>query len=335
MYKKGKSSVKKLLMLTGLLGLMGSASALTICVFDLGGASGDNYALMKDYALAVKNWNVSINLKPYNTEEQAIRDFKQGNCEGVAATSFSTREFNNFTGSINAIGAVPSNVIARNLLTLMGSAKLSGDMIEGNYEAAGVIPLGSAYFVVKDRTINTLAKAEGKRIGVLEIDPAQRRMATKVGAKPVLMTIDTAGQIFKTNGIDVLPAPAFAYSALEVYRSMGANGGIARFPISFMTGNLILDKQKFPAGFGQKSRSWFASQAGRYMAQVGRYEAAVPAKVWFDISSEDQVGYLRLMRQMRMEFVQNKTYNPKMMALLKKLRCQQDAKSFECSLPGE
>ena len=78
MNKKGKSSVKKLLMLTGLLGLMGSASAQTICAFDLGGASGDNYALMKDYVLTVKKWNVDITLKPYSNEGAALQDFKSG-----------------------------------------------------------------------------------------------------------------------------------------------------------------------------------------------------------------------------------------------------------------
>jgi hypothetical protein len=41
------------------------------------------------------------------------------------------------------------------------------------------------------------------------------------------------------------------------------------------------------------------------------------------------------MRQMRLEFVANKTYNPKMINLLKKLRCQQDPSSFECSMDGE
>lgn len=335
MNKKGKSSVKKMLMLTGLLGLMGSASAQTICAFDLGGASGDNYALMKDYVLTVKKWNVDITLKPYSNEGAALQDFKSGQCDGLVATSFVTRNFNSYTGSINAIGAIPSNVIARNLLMLMGNPKLASDMVEGDYEAAGVIPIGSAYLTTKDRTINTLAKIEGKRIGVLEVDPVQRRMAIKVGAKPVLMTIDNAGNKFQTSQIDILPAPSMAFTPLEVYRSMGPNGGVARFPLSFMSLNLILKKNAYPAGFGQKSRSWFSSQAPRLMSKVARDDASVPAKYWFDIPSEDQVGYLRILRQMRIEFVQNKTYNPRMMSLLKRLRCQQDATNYECALKDE
>lgn len=336
MYTRIKSALGHGLMLIGLAGSWsGLAQAQTICTFDLGGASGDNYTFMKDYALAARNMGVNLVLKAYGNEAKALSDFKAGQCEGLLATSFVTREFNSYTGSINAIGAVPSNSVARNLLTLMGNPKLAGDMVEGNYEAAGIIPIGSAYFVTKDRSIDTLAKIEGKRIGVLEIDPVQRRMAAKVGAKPVLINIDTAGQKFQTNLIDILPAPPMAYSALEIYRSMGPNGGVAHFPLSLMTLNLIIKQEHFPTDFGQKSRTWFASQAGKLINQTIRYESAVPAKVWFEISAEEKVGYMQLLRQMRMEFVQNKTYNPKMMSLLKKLRCKQDSSSSECSLKGE
>lgn len=311
------------------------AQAQTLCVFDLGGSSGDITALMKDYVLAARSWGGNLTLKSYKSETQAVSDFKSGQCSALGATSFSTMEFNNYVSTISAIGAVPSNAIAKNVLSLMGNPKLSNDMVQGPYEAAGVIPIGAAYFVVKDRSINTLAKAEGKRVGVLKVDPAQARMLQKVGGKPVYITYDNAVPKLLNNEIDILPAPAIAYEALEVYRAMGSQGGIAKFPISFMTGNLIIKKDEFPQGFGQKSRVWIANQVPRYMGLLNRYESAVPANYWFNISNEDKVGYLRIMRQMRMEFVRNKTYNPKMIGLLKKLRCQQDPSNFECALNDE
>lgn len=334
-----RGSVLRNTMLIGMMavtiGVGVNVQAQTICTFDLGGASGPNFAIAKDYVLAAKNWNIQLVLKAYGDEDLAVQDFKNNQCDGLFATSFVTRQFNSYTGSINAIGAIPSNVIARNLLTLMGNPKLAPDMQEGDYEAAGLIPIGSAYLVTKDRSINTLAKIEGKRLGVLKIDTVQKRMAAKVGAKPVEMTINSAGKKFKEGEIDILPSPAFGFSALEVYKSMGPNGGIARFPLSFMTGNLIIKPANFPAGFGQRSRSWFATQIPRFMNQVNKYDNSVPPKLWFDISTEDQVGYLKILRQMRIEFVHNKTYNPKMMNLLKKLRCQQDPSNYECSLKDE
>lgn len=310
-------------------------SAKNFCVFDLGGAAGDITALMKDYTLAARNWGAELTIKSYQSEEKAVRDFKSGACTALAATSFSTMEFNNFTGTISAIGAVPSNAIAKNLLLLMGNSKLSKDMIEGDYEVAGVVPVGAAYFVVKDRNINTLGKMQGKRVGVLKVDPAQARMLKKVGGQPVFINYDNAVSKLLNDEIDILPAPAIAYEPLEVYRAMGAKGGVAKFPISFMTGNIILKRDEFPADYGQKSRSWVAKQVPRYMSLLTQYEEAVPRKYWFSIPNEDQVGYLRLMRQMRIEFVRNQTYNAKMIGLLKKLRCQRDASGFECGATGE
>jgi hypothetical protein len=318
-----------------LLGITSQAQAQTICTFDIGGASGENYALMRDYSLAAKKWGVTIALKAYGNEEYAYRDFLANKCDGLFATSFLTRKFNNYTGTINAIGAIPSNVIARNLFGLMAHPKVAADMVEGKYEAAGIIPVGSAYLVMKDRNINTLAKMEGKRVGALTIDPIVPRMLRRVGTVPVPMTIDNGGVKFRTSDIDILPAPAMAFSALEVYRAMGTQGGIARFPLSFITLNLIIKHDEFPVGFGQTSRKWFANLSPQFMDRVVRYENDTPNEVWFDISSDDKTGYLRILRQMRLEFVKDKTYNTKMIGLLKRLRCQQDPAHFECRLKDE
>ena len=320
-----------------LLGVPVVSQAQVICTFDIAGTSGDFFNYLKDYTLAVKGWGgvSDLSLKAYQTENEAVADFKSGKCDAVAATGYSTRSFNNFTSTISAIGAVPSNAIAKNVISLMANPKLADDMVQGQYEVAGVLPVGAAYFVLKDRSINSLEKAEGKRVGVLQVDPSQEQMLRKVGGKPVYITYDNAVPRFKAGQMDVLPAPAMAFEALEVYRAMGPAGGIARFPISFMTAVIVVNKEKFPEGFGQKSRSWFGAKVNPAMNTINNYEKAVPSQYWVTISPADQVGYLRLMRQMRLEFVANKTYNPKMINLLKKLRCQQDPSSFECSMDGE
>lgn len=307
--------------------------AQTICTFDIGGASGDFINVLKDYQLAAKNWGVKdLTLKVYKSESEAASDFRKGNCDGLAATAFATREFNNFTGSMSAIGAVPSNAIAKAALNLLGSPKLAADMVEGNNEVAGIIPMGAAYFVTKDRNLNSLQKAEGKRGGVLEIDPTQARMLKKVGGVPVNVTYNDGIQKLRDGAIDMLPVPALAYEALEVYRAIGPNGGIVRFPVSFMNAVVVLNNKKFPEGFGQQSRTWMSQKANTAMNLIGNYEKSVPAKYWVNIAPEDQVAYNRLTRQMRQEFIANKTYNQKMLRLLQKLRCQQDNSSFECAM---
>lgn len=336
MYKTHPTCMR-LMYVTAIMFLLSPASfAQTICTFDIGGTSGDFFVYLKDYQLAAKNWGIKeLSFKIYKSESEAINDFRSGICDGVAATGYATREFNNFTGTINAIGAIPSNSIAKTVVSLMANPKLAEDMVQGHHEVAGVIPVGSAYFVLKDRSINTLEKAEGKRVGVLEIDPSQAQMIKKVGGKPVFVSYNDGVRRFREGEVDILPAPAVAFEALEIYRAMGSKGGIVRFPISFMTATIVVNRDNFPAGYGQKSREWVVSKASVAMNTILNYEKAVPSQYWVNIPPADQVGYIRLMRQMRLEFIANKTYNKKMISLLKKLRCQQDSSSYECSLEGE
>lgn len=310
--------------------------AQTLCTFDVGGTSGDLINHLKDYQLAAKSWGVTdFSMKVYQSESEAVNDYKKGVCDGVMATGFATRELNNFTSSLSAVGAIPSNSIAKMAMTLMANPKLAKDMVQGNHEVAGVLPLGSAYFVTKDKKINDLLKSEGMRVGVLEVDPSQAPMVRKVGSKPVYITYNNAVNKFRDGVIDILPAPALAYEPLEIYRAMGTNGGIIRFPLSMMTAVIVVNKTKFPAGFGQQSRTWFGGRVNIAMNTLNRYEKGVPESRWIPVTAENQVGYLRLVRQMRLEFVNNGVYNKKMVNLLKKLRCQQDPSNFECMMTGE
>lgn len=307
----------------------------TVCVFDLLGTSGDVYAMMRDYALAANGWGAKITLKPYTDERVAAEDFKAGQCDAVALTGMRGRQFNSFIGSIDAIGAVPSNAAARAVMQLVARPQLAADMVQSGYEVAGVTPLGSAYLFVNDRNINTLAKAAGKKIAVLDYDKAQARMVQRVGAQPVSADITTFGGMFNNGQVDIVGAPAVAFKPLELHKGLGSRGAIARFPILQVTGNVIIRQNKFPAGFGQKSREWVAGQLPRAMSMIEKTEKDIPARFWMDIPANDQVGYIKLMREARLELTKEGFYNTKMMSLLKRVRCQQNPSSFECALKDE
>lgn len=312
-----------------------NAQAQVVCVFDLLGTSGDVYTMMKDYALAANGWGAKVTLKPYTDERVASEDFKAGQCDAVALTGMRGRQFNSFVGSIDAIGAVPSNAAARAVMQLVSKPQLATDMVQNGYEVAGVTPMGSAYLFVNDRSINTLAKAAGKKIAVLDYDKAQARMVQRVGAQPVSADITTFGGMFNNGQVDIVGAPAIAFKPLELHKGLGSKGAIAKFPILQVTGNIIIRQNKFPAGFGQKSREWVATQLPRALAMAEKTEKDIPAKYWMEIPANDQVGYIKLMREARIELTKEGFYNTKMMSLLKRVRCQQNPSSFECALKDE
>jgi hypothetical protein len=126
----------------------------TLCVWDLMGANGDNFSLMKDYRLAAKDWGVNLKLKAYSDEKIATEDFRVGQCDAVVITGLRAKPFNTFAGSLESIGSIPTYQHLKMVVGAISSPKASALMSQGAYEVAGVVPLGSAYLFLRDRSID-------------------------------------------------------------------------------------------------------------------------------------------------------------------------------------
>src|SRR6218665_2889179 len=85
------------------LSFSGSTMAATqmLCVWDILGAGGDVYSMMKDYKLGAARWGANLELKPYTDERISAEDFKAGQCDAVVLTGLRARQFNAFTGSLD------------------------------------------------------------------------------------------------------------------------------------------------------------------------------------------------------------------------------------------
>ncbi len=319
---------------TGLL-MSSMASAQSLCVFDPLGTQGDNYSLMKDYALVAKQWGANITLKPYTDELAASEDLKAGRCDSAYLTGIRTRQFNNFTGTIDSAGGVDSDATARVVIRLMANPKLAADMVTSGYEIAGVTALGSAYAIVSDRANNSLIRIMGKRFGVLDYDKAQDLIVQKVGAIPVVVGLETVGQKFNSGQVDAIELPLVAFKPLELSKGIGNKGGIIRYAVAYVTGDVVIHPAKFPDGYGQKSRTWVADQVERQMGNVARIEKSIDPKYWIEIPESDRMGYIKLMREARISLTRSGVYNQKMTGLLKKIRCQLQPGNFECGLKDE
>ncbi len=307
----------------------------TLCVFDLLGTGGDVYAMMKDYSLAAAKWGADVDLKPYTDERIAAEDFKAGQCDAVSLTGLRGRQFNTFTGSIDSIGAITTYAQMRDVLTLLSNTKMAPYMVSGAYEVVGVMPLGAGYLLVNDRAINNLSKVSGKKIAVLDYDKSQAKMVQKIGAQPVASDIINFAGKFNNGQVDIVAAPAVAIKPLELYKGLGTKGAIIRFPIVQITGNVIINPKKFPAGFGQKSREYVATQVDKAFKNIEKTEKDIPAKYWMDVLEADKPGYIKLMRESRISLAAEGIYDKKMLSLLKRVRCKHDPASFECALKDE
>ena len=298
-------NAKKILFaaLTTLLVSNSAKADQTVCIFDLLGRAGESYKLMEEWALASKNWGADVKLVAYQKEEQADRDFKNGKCDAVAMTTMRSREYNKFAGSIDALGGVPSNDIARRAISYAldqrNAKRLVSTMKGEKYEVAAIAPLGIAYIFVRDRSMDTIEKGIGKKFAYLHYDIAQKIAIERVGAIGVPSDISTFVGKFNRGEVDSIAAPAYAFKPLEIYKGLGKSGAMFTFPLINVTGNLIIRQNKFPEGFGQNSRAWSLRQLPKAMNTIRRLEAEIPARYKLNVTEEDKLRYQKLLRDGR------------------------------------
>lgn len=310
-----------------------------VCVFDLLGKAGESYKLMEEWALAAKAWDADINLTVYQSEEAVDKNFKTNKCDAAAMTTMRSREYNKFGGSIDALGGIPNNEIARRAINYAldkrNAKRLVSEKNGVKYELAMITPIGIAYIFVKDRAMNTLEKGKGKKFAYLHYDLAQKVAVERVGAIGVPSDIFNFVKKFNDGEVDAIASPAYAYKPLEIYKGLGSNGAMFTYPVVNVTADLIIKPEQFPEGFGIKSREWAVKQLPSSFKKIEKMEAEIPAKYKLNVSKDDALRYQKLLREGRIELTKRGVYDPVMMSVLKKARCTVDRTNFECSLAGE
>ncbi|MFN3586069.1 MAG: putative solute-binding protein [Moraxellaceae bacterium] len=311
------------------------ATARVFCVFDPMGTQGPVFALARDYQFVTRSWGVEMELKAYTDERVTAEDFKAGQCDGVAITGLRARQFNTFTGTIDAVGAIPDYTAMRKVIEILSSPKLAPHMVSGPYEVAGVIPLGAAYPFVNDRAINTLAKAAGKKIAVFDWDKTQTLLVQQIGAQPVSADVTNFASKFNNGQVDIIVAPIIVYQPFELYRGLGSKGGIPRFPVVQLSGQLLIRHDKFPPGFGQRVREYVVTQVPRAFGMICNEERQVKSSLWMNIPLEDRNGYVLMMREARLMLAREGFYDRRMLNILKRVRCAQNPSDDDCVVASE
>lgn len=322
------------------------AKSLLMCIFDPIGASGAGYNLAKDYALAMQKLGADVQVRSYTDERVAVEDFRTGQCDAVGATGLRTRAFNSFTASIDSIGA--STIVRDGKVDVKGSYEVvhkaietfsspaaAKMMVNGPYEIGGIFPLGAAFAMVNDRKINSVEAAAGKRIAAFDHDKAQAVMIQRIGAQPVSADVTNFGTKFNNGVVDVVVAPAIAYKPMELYRGVGTKGAVSRFPMMILSYQMVFYKDRFPAGFGEKSREFWVANYAEALKAVHAAEADIPAAAWLDFTAEDARRYMLLMRDARMDLTQRGLYDKRGLKVLKKIRCSVNPADAECGTQDE
>lgn len=306
-----------------------------ICIFDPIGANGPAVGYAKDYMLEAKKWGVNADIKAYTDERVAAEDLKAGQCDAAAITTLRAKQFNKFVGSLDAVGGIPDNAHMDMVLKTLSSPRMAPLMRNGHYEVVGNIPLGAAFVMVNDRAINSIEKAAGKKVAVMEWDKSQAKMVQRMGAQPVASDVINFVGKFNNGQVDIIAAPGIAFRPLELHRGLGTKGAIVNMPFMQITAVMVIRHEKFKPGDGQRLRSVVASRLDNSFALIKRSEADIPSQYWSRVPQVEIDDYFRLMREARVAMTQDGEYDPDMMRFLKRVRCRYEPANAECILDDE
>jgi len=310
----------------------GSTLKRTICIWDIGGRNGPVFnAAMEQRALAVE-YGINLEMVPYTNESVMVDEFKAGRCDAALMSGLRARQFNLYSGSVDAIGAVPSQEHMNTLLQVLAHPRQAGHMVQGDYVVMGIYPAGAAHIFVNDRSISSLAKAAGKRVAVLDYDETQAEMVAAIGATPVSTDIVTAPNKFNNGQIDILPAPLVAYEILELYKGMSPDGGVVDYPLTQLSMQLIGRLDKFPNEVAQLIREASFEAYPQVLKRIEQETKRVPERWMIKIPDKDKQEYEVMMQDARDALRAQKYYNADMLSLQRKIRCKFDATRSECSI---
>lgn len=305
----------------------------------------DTHARLKLTSIPLKrSATTDMYFKIYTSEAIVAEDFAARKCHAAIMSNMRARKFNNFVGSIDALGAVPDYKHLTTLIKMLSNEKLNRYMVNKKYEVVGIMPAGAAYIFVNDRKINDLGKAAGKRVAVMDFDKSQQKMVQNMGAQPVSVDISNMGTKFNNGQVDIMAAPALLFYPFELYKGLekrDANGkkqvkgAIIDFPLLQLTLVGLMHKDHFPDGVGQLIREYAATQLKPSYDFVEKTENSIPKKYWMKIAKHDLPSYHKLMRENRIQMTKEGHYHPKMMRLLKRIRCKHNPTHYECSLNQE
>ncbi len=318
-------------------------AAQKVCVYDFIGASGDLFNMVRDYALAMQRDGVFLELKGYNDEAAALEAYKSGQCDGFVGTAFRSRQFNAVAGSIDSLGATTivrkgnvdmpaSYEVMRKLIQTYAapSPQVGKLMTNGEHEVAGIAPAGAAYPFVNDRKLSSVEALAGKRIVAFDYDKAQAAMIQRIKAIPVSATISNFHLKFNGGQADMMAAPTIAYQPLELSKGLGSKGGVVRFPLLLVSYQMVIRHDRFPDGFGAKSRTFWAGQFDRMLQLIRRADTTIPPSQWVDLDADDAVKYTLLLRESRIQLTQQGLYDKRGLKVLKRIRCHVNPGDAEC-----
>ena len=125
-------------------------------------------------------------------------------------------------------------------------------------------------------------------------------------------------------------APAAVTEALELDKSMQPDGGVINIPLWMLTLQIVIRPDQFPPGFGQQARELSLDYFDTVINTIVKKAEAKLEPYWITIDEETKNKWEPIFAKLREDMAAEGEYDPRMLKLLKKLRCRSYPDSSEC-----
>ncbi len=303
-----------------------------MCIYDPVGEVGDMHALSKDLQADALGWGVRLELVVNQSEQIVVSEFISRQCDLVFITGVRARDFVRFTGTIEAMGAIPSYDHLADVVNLLSQPKAAKMMRDDQYESLGVFAVGGVFLFLRNRDFNSVRDLAGKRFATLAHDEAGKYLVRRIGGSIIPADVSTFSGMFINGGVDACYSTAATYAPLELGKGLSHGGGIPVMPVTHLTMQIIARTDAgLPKGFAAKLRKWAAAHFDHTADLAKAAEASIPKKLWIPVSAKQQASYDALFLDTRIHLRKDGVYHPTMLRLMRRVRCKRDPSRAECA----
>tara|TARA_R110002074_G_scaffold40343_15_gene107964 strand:+ start:7311 stop:8387 length:1077 start_codon:yes stop_codon:yes gene_type:complete len=306
-----------------------------VCTWDPVGRQGPVMAFFTDLEAIAIPWGLDLEFIPYEDENQVAKDLSKGECDIGIVTAILSRDFVQFAGTLDAIGGITSEDKLKKTLATITSPKATDLMSDGNYEVVASLPVGSMYAYVNDKSIDSIDKFRGKKIGILNGDIQTQMFAELAGATPFQTSLSEFASHFNEGHIDITFMPALAYETFELNKGLGDKGGILDIRLFYGMIQAISRKSEFSDTFGVQMRRYLYNKLATAIHLIDNAEASIPKKYWIETSQETKDELEEFYKNIRLTLKVNKKFDSRALSLLWKIRCQSSPERDECVKPEQ
>lgn len=310
----------------------GEIPSRTTCVWDVLGKQGPIYASAIDQKLRLKHYGITIEVEAYTDEQQVVDKLKSGHCDTSVMSGAKAREFNDFTGSIEALGGVPTKQHMKYLLQVLSSARAHKKMVQGNYHVVGIIPIGFNYLFTHDGKQPTLDRSlnSKRKASVVDTDVSHNAFFKHFEIDTVSWeSTAAAAGAYNLAEADLFMAPLVAYNMFNLGTGL-KHGSIIDFPLSQMTLQVVARLDTIPMEVGQFLREDMFLKLNLFYREVEKNSREVPKKQMYKLSKRDEGILGQKIALVREQAAKENGYNSSMLRLQKNIRCKIDKSHQEC-----